>query len=184
MNFHFFVFSIFCNIPPLFPIFCIIQMLIIHFRFPGNLYVNIAGRHEGFVPACVFSALILFQCLCHLVGAGRVFPAAADAVHAGNGFLHLHILYQTGDALQVAAAAPFHLYRADDAILYFNDHFPGADSTGGVFNGHGSSFFDRGRTSFVPHIIPVFSFFCKCLLFLLLLLPLCQSCAIIRIWCA
>ena len=72
-----------------------------------------------------------FQSAGKLVGAGGASAAAVDALQAGNGLLGLHALHQSGDALEVAVAAAYHLKITDHAlIVYLYRHGPGADAPG------------------------------------------------------
>ncbi len=67
----------------------------------------------------------LFERLGHLVGTGCGFHPAADPLHALDRLLHRHPFQQTGDALEIPAASPRHLYRLDDSIFRLDLKLPG-----------------------------------------------------------
>lgn len=58
------------------------------------------------------------------------FIPAADPLHALDRLLHRHPFQQTGDALEIPAASPRHLYRLDDSIFRLDLEPPGAHALG------------------------------------------------------
>ena len=90
--------------------------------------------HSGFSYFDIrLSALDFLECLCQLIGAGGGLHAAADALHTGDHIVDIHTLNQSGNALQIAVAAPKELDGLNLVILNLKKDALRAGSFGLVF---------------------------------------------------
>ena len=78
----------------------------------------------------VFLSQSLLQSLSQLVGAGGGLGATGDAFQTSDGFLDIHAVNQSADALQIAGAAADVLHILYLAIFNLKENFAGASAAG------------------------------------------------------